>query len=239
MAQRSYKRTSLLRRIQGLSAKSTALILGSVLCLGAGGALLATTSERGVEIARVQEGAATAADPEEPADGTPGDAEAKATAEDASASSAAPVRVKVHVDGAVAAPGVYELSGEDLRVTDAVEAAGGLAEGADLTNVNLAAQIVDASKVHIPYAGETTATATSAPATSSEGSASTDAGGLININGASAEELCELPGVGEATAKKIVAEREANGPFASPEDLMRVSGIGEKKFASLKDLICV
>lgn len=63
--------------------------------------------------------------------------------------------------------------------------------------------------------------------------------GLVNINTASAEELDALPGVGPSTAAAIVEEREANGPFSSADDLMRVSGIGEKKFAKLKDHVCV
>ena len=61
----------------------------------------------------------------------------------------------------------------------------------------------------------------------------------MNLNTATAEELCELPGIGEATAEAIVRDREANGPFASVEDLMRVSGIGEKKLARLEGSVCV
>ena len=64
-------------------------------------------------------------------------------------------------------------------------------------------------------------------------------GGKVNINTASAEQLDTLPGVGESTAQKIIADREANGPFSSPEDLKRVSGIGDKKYAELADLITV
>ena len=61
----------------------------------------------------------------------------------------------------------------------------------------------------------------------------------MNINSAGTDELDALPGVGPSTARAIVEDREANGPFAMPEDLMRVSGIGEKKFAKLKSSICV
>jgi len=63
-------------------------------------------------------------------------------------------------------------------------------------------------------------------------------GGRLNINLANVEELQTLSGIGPSTAEKIVADREANGPFPSIEDLMRVSGIGEKKFAAIKDSIC-
>lgn len=61
----------------------------------------------------------------------------------------------------------------------------------------------------------------------------------MNLNTATAEELDGLPGIGEATAQAIIEDREANGPFLSPEDLMRVSGIGEKKFERLEGLVCV
>lgn len=139
-----------------------------------------------------------------------------------------PVTLVVHVDGMVGTPGVYELT-EGARVSDAVTAAGGLAEGADTSSLNLAAPLADGEKVHVPAEGE--------EATPSSGGASS--GDLVNLNNASVEQLDELPGVGEATARAIIEDREANGPFTTPEDLMRVSGIGEKKFAKLEGMICV
>lgn len=139
-----------------------------------------------------------------------------------------PVTLVVHVDGMVGMPGVYELA-EGARVSDAVAAAGGLAEGADTSSLNLAAPLADGEKVHVPAEGE--------EVTTSSGGASS--GDLVNLNNASVEQLDELPGVGEATARAIIEDREANGPFATPEDLMRVSGIGEKKFAKLEGMICV
>lgn len=63
--------------------------------------------------------------------------------------------------------------------------------------------------------------------------------GLVNINNAPQSQLETLPGIGEATAKKIVAYRQEKGPFTKTTDLMKVSGIGEKKFEALKDLVCV
>lgn len=139
-----------------------------------------------------------------------------------------PVTIVVHVDGMVGMPGVYELA-EGARVSDAVAAAGGLAEGADTSSLNLAAPLADGEKVHVPAEGE--------EVTTSSGGASS--GDLVNLNNASVEQLDELPGVGEATARAIIEDREANGPFTTPEDLMRVSGIGEKKFAKLEGMICV
>lgn len=143
-----------------------------------------------------------------------------------------PATVCVHVDGAVAVPGVYVLP-EGARANDAVVAAGGLVEGADTSGVNLAAPVADGEKVHVPLEGEA-----SAPG-ASPGGAQEGTGGPVNINTAGVEELDELPGVGEATARAIVEDREQNGPFSTPEDLMRVSGIGEKKFERLQGLICV
>ncbi len=150
----------------------------------------------------------------------------------------------VHVAGCVAAPGVYELE-EGSRVVDAVEAAGGLTAEADVTSVNLAEPVGDGCKVTIPSLslateGEVSADAASVVSyASATGSTVDGAAGLVNLNYANATELCTLPGVGESTAAEIVRDREANGPFASIEDLMRVSGIGEKKFDRLKDMVCV
>lgn len=142
----------------------------------------------------------------------------------------------VHVDGCVASPGVYELAGLDLRVNDAVEAAGGLLPEADTSQMNLAAGLSDGQKVLVPARAEKDAAA----AAPGGGAASqTDAGSLVNINLATADQLQALSGVGEATARAIVEDREAHGPFSSVEDLMRVSGIGQKKFDKLKGQICV
>lgn len=157
----------------------------------------------------------------------------------APSSAAAPAATfVVHVDGAVAHPGVYTLSGSSVRVADAVSAAGGLAEDAATDGVNLAALVVDGSKVHIPHAAD----ASQAVSAASAGSPSVDGAaspGLVNINTADASALDSLPGVGASTASAIIEDRERNGPFTSVEDLMRVSGIGEKKFEKLRELVCV
>lgn len=151
-------------------------------------------------------------------------------------------RYVVHVDGAVRDPGVIELSGADVRVRDAVDAAGGLLEDADTSSVNLAEALRDGAKIHIPHVGDATGPAPSPPAgqQSTGGVAGAgDTAALVNLNTATSEELQTLTGVGEVTARAIIEDRTANGPFMSPEDLMRVSGIGEKKFQRIQGSICV
>ena len=148
----------------------------------------------------------------------------------------------VHVDGAVANPGVYALTSSSPRVNDAIVLAGGLLPEADTTSLNLAAPLADGQKVHVPIQGEEPASqgedlsAAQADSTVASASASSDA---IDINHASEEELQQLPGIGTATAAAIVKDREANGPFLSCEDIMRVSGIGQKKYEKIQDKIRV
>lgn len=152
-------------------------------------------------------------------------------------------QVVVDVAGAVARPGVVTLD-DGARVEDALAAAGGVIDGADLRGVNRAARLSDGQRVYVPLDGEATP-AISDPfggagsGLDAGGGSALDAPQLVNINSAGADELDALPGVGPSTARAIVEDREANGPFAMPEDLMRVSGIGEKKFAKLKSSICV
>lgn len=143
----------------------------------------------------------------------------------------------VDIDGAVQTPGVYRLT-LSSRISDAIDAAGGLSPDADVSSVNRASKVVDGQKIHIPREGEASVPASDGtPALESPGSGSTS--GLVNINSADLSELETLPGVGPSTAQAIVDERTQNGPFSSPDDLMRVSGIGEKKFEKLKGKICV
>lgn len=144
--------------------------------------------------------------------------------------------VVVDVGGAVIEPGVVELDAGS-RVTDAIEAAGGLAIDADCTTLNQAQLLQDGQKVYVPKEGEIDASGALVDSSTQEaGQAATT---LVNINTATLEELDALPGVGPATAQAIIDDREANGPFASEEDIMRVSGIGEKKYEKLKGSICI
>lgn len=147
--------------------------------------------------------------------------------------------VFVHIDGAVVAPGVYEMTGSLPRVNDAVMAAGGLAGDADTSALNLAAVLSDGEKIHVPRQGEAMAAGQTSPGAASGPDVDAPSSGMININTATEEQLDSLPGIGPSTAAAIVEDRERNGPFTSPEDLMRVSGIGEGKFSKLKDQIRV
>lgn len=144
--------------------------------------------------------------------------------------------VVVDVGGAVIEPGVVELD-TGSRVADAIEAAGGLAIDADCTTLNQAQLLQDGQKVYVPKEGEIDASGALVDSSTQEaGQAATT---LVNINTATLEELDALPGVGPATAQAIIEDREANGPFASEEDIMRVSGIGERKYEKLKGSICI
>lgn len=231
---------------------ATALLLGALL---AGRARMGEVVTRGTEAgegeaaasSRVAGGDGSACDGLDGSGGLPS-VGGFGAARDAAPSETDPAEEEpgliVHVAGCVASPGVYGLA-SGARVVDAIEAAGGLTPDADVGSVNLAEPVADGCKVSVPSVYDEDGGAApggSAPVvsyTSGSGAAAGNPSGLVDINAADAAELCTLPGVGDATAAEIVRDREANGPFASVEDLMRVSGIGEKKFARLKDLVCV
>ncbi|MFO7152262.1 MAG: helix-hairpin-helix domain-containing protein [Bacillota bacterium] len=138
-------------------------------------------------------------------------------------------RIVVHVAGAVKNPGVYELE-EGSRVIDAVEAAGGYMPEADVSGINLAKKLQDEDKIYVPEQGEV-------PGTGDASGSSSD--GRVNINTADLQELDKLPGIGPALAQRIIDYRNQHGPFKSVEELKNVSGIGEKRFEELKNLVKV
>ena len=159
-----------------------------------------------------------------------------ATASDANASGASSTATddcQVYVVGSVKNPGVYRLP-VGSRVEAAIEAAGGFKKDADTTAVNLARVIADGEQITVPAKGETVSATQGSTASNSVA-----AGGKVNINTATSEELQTLDGVGESTAAKIIASRESEGPFTTIEDLKRVSGIGDKKFAAIASNITV
>lgn len=150
------------------------------------------------------------------------------------------VEVYVDVDGAVVSPGVYRLK-DGARVAQAIDAAGGLTPEADVTGLNRASKVADGQKIYVPKVGEQQAVVAGSGADDGAvlASGANDVAGLVNINTASAAELQTLSGIGPSMAQSIIDERSKNGPFASVDDLVRVSGIGEKKLAKIKDCICV
>ena len=141
----------------------------------------------------------------------------------------------VHITGAVPRPGVYALP-EGARVQDIISAAGGFLAEADKETINLARVLEDGELLEIPYAeGFSPIIPTPIQNIIVPGSDSD----LININTASSLELETLPGIGPTNAGKIIAYREANGPFLSIEDIINVSGIGPGTYERIKDLITV
>lgn len=134
----------------------------------------------------------------------------------------------VHVLGRVAKPGLYVLD-VDARVVDALAAAGGTLDDADLQAVNLARPLSDGEQLIVPVIG----------ATGEAGGTSSEGDGLIDLNNADQSELETLPGIGPALAQRIISWRDDNGRFNSVDDLLIVAGIGDKVLAGLKDLVRV
>ena len=133
-------------------------------------------------------------------------------------------KIYVHVAGSVKSPGIYQLD-SGTRVYDAVLAAGGFTSKANQASVNMARALNDGEQLLIssgsgPQAFENSMTSS-----------------LISLNQASATQLEDLPGVGPALAGRMIDWRTANGGFKAKEDLLNVAGIGDKLFASVKDLV--
>lgn len=149
---------------------------------------------------------------------------------------AAGATVVVHVVGQVAEPGLVALPA-GARVGDALDAAGGATQRADLAAVNLARAVVDGEQVYVPTPGEQVpavagaASGGGSPAESGSGGVS----GPVDLNTADATTLETLPGIGPVLAERIVAWREENGPFASVDELGDVSGIGPALLEQLSD----
>jgi competence protein ComEA len=156
-----------------------------------------------------------------------------------------PASVVVDVVGAVRHNGVVRLR-PGSRVVDALAAAGGAAADADLVRLNLAAPVADGARIAVPRLGApapevdpVAVTGAPAPAGTGNGSGATSPSSPVDLNTASAEQLDALPGIGPATAAAIIADRQANGPFRSVDDLGRVRGIGDAKLQQLRGLVRV
>jgi competence protein ComEA len=141
------------------------------------------------------------------------------------ASVAAPV-ILVHVVGEVLRPGIYQLD-SGARVVDAIFAAGGMTAKAEQSSINLARSLSDGEQLLVNKIGQVQGL----------GSASSAASSLISLNRASQAELESLPGVGPALAGRMIDWRLANGGFKKKEDLLGISGIGDKLFAGIKNLV--
>jgi competence protein ComEA len=165
------------------------------------------------------------------------------------APTATPGPIRVFVNGAVSAPAVYELT-PDAILQQAIEQAGGFTSEADTAVVNLALPLQDGMQIYIPTIDETAEqshTVVSSPAVRTEGieldlagdTAAAADGDTVNINTADVAQLDTLPGIGPSTAEKIVEYRDTNGPFATIDEIMSVSGIGPAKFEQIQTFITV
>ena len=147
----------------------------------------------------------------------------------------------IHVTGAVKKEGVVKVK-KDSRISDVIEAAGGITEEADLSRINLAYIVKDGQKIHVPSINdkediENITEEAGENVIDKEDSISRNQ--KVNINTANQTELETLSGVGPSTALKIINYRNENGDFERIEDIKNVPGIGDAKFESLKDSICV
>ena len=133
--------------------------------------------------------------------------------------------VLIHVIGEVNSPGIYELE-SGSRVIDAVMAAGGLGPQASECGINLAREVKDGEQIVIP--SQQTGCATGG---------GSETGSLVSLNQATAEQFDSLPGIGPTLADRIVQWRDTNNGFSSVDQLNEVSGIGDKLFAGIKDLV--
>ncbi len=162
-------------------------------------------------------------------------------------------KIFVHVTGAVKNEGIVEIK-EEGRIADAVEAANGFTEEADISQINLAYKLEDGQKIYIPSIKdekikEEEKVLEKEYVTDEAGddiiieddisSVKSKKDGKININTAMESELEEIPGVGESTAKKIIEYRKNNGKFKEIKDIKNVSGIGDSKFENMREKICV
>lgn len=171
------------------------------------------------------------------------------------------VEYKVDIKGEINMPGIYTLK-ENSRVIDVIELAGGLTEEANTSVINLSKKVTD-EMVIIVYSNrevedfehtkevekvvqekcnqkdENSLVNGACISSPTEETTNPQIGGKISINTATKEELMTLPGIGENKAKDIINYRESNGPFATIEDITKVSGIGESIFAQIKENITV
>lgn len=222
---------TLLKRGGGLAVALCALIAAF---------LFFNPAEGSTDILEIEEDSSLALQSSTEFDTTP--AEAPATSQTVMAEE----EYVVYVSGSVGEPGVYTLKSTQ-RVADAVDAAGGLLPEAARAVVNFAQPLSDGMQIHIPRVNEVASDAPGEglivsldPIAENASSLGSDiASQLVNINTADSKTLQTLEGVGPATAQKIIDYRTSYGNFKTKEDLLNVSGIGEKKYAALEARITV
>lgn len=146
--------------------------------------------------------------------------------------------ITVYISGAVKSPGIVTLT-QGERLATAVELVGGTTDKADLNGINMAVKLEDEMHYIIPKFGEIIEGSSQPINNGISDNSNADKMSKININTATIEELDKLPGVGEATATKILNHRDENGDFNSIEEIKNVNGIGDKKYENIKGLICV
>lgn len=156
-------------------------------------------------------------------------------------------KIIVHIAGQVVNPSVISLN-EGARIIDAINAAGGTTEEADLSKVNLAYILEDAQRIYIPsinegdsevYSANGSKETTIVTSGSSIEETKTTESLKININTANETELQKIPGIGQSIAARIIAYRNENGKFNTIEDIKKVSGIGTNKYNNIKNYIYV
>ncbi len=151
---------------------------------------------------------------------------------------ATPPPIMVYVTGSVANPETTVSLPQGSRVSDALEAVGGVLDNADLERVNLAGILHDGDQIHVPALEEVALGLDEVDAEVGKDLLPTPSGGtVVYINTATQEELETLPGIGPAMAQRIIDYREANGPFHSLEDLDNVRGIGPATLENLAPLV--
>ncbi|TCN24639.1 helix-hairpin-helix domain-containing protein [Mesobacillus foraminis] len=146
------------------------------------------------------------------------------------------VPMMADIKGAVKKPGVYDVH-QGERVIDLIEKAGGLTNKADTASINFAMKIGDEMAIYIPEKGGQGPPAGQIPV--SGGGESTGSSQKVNLNSASASELETLPGIGPSKSAAIIEFRETSGAFKTVDDLKLISGIGDKTFEKLRELITV
>lgn len=147
-------------------------------------------------------------------------------------------KIIVHITGAVEKQGIVEIK-QNSRISDIIDAAGGVTKEADLSRINLAYMVEDGQKIYVPSIYDEEAITVTENAGEGVVEENNENTGKVNINTATQTELETLNGIGPSTALKIINYRKENGDFEKIEDIKNVPGIGDAKFESFKDNVCV